>query len=124
MKKIVLYADDSESMRTSVSFLFNTLPDVELLTFEDGAALLSYLGEHPECAASLIMTDMEMPRCGGLLLAQTLRKDGKNTPILFLSGSFTPEIIAKLSEFRDAAWLGKPFAPNEFLAAIRLFLAR
>ena len=123
MNKTVLYADDELAMRSVVESLFASIPGVDLITFEDGADLVSFIEQNPQHAISLVITDMQMRQTGGMKVAQALRGKGMNVPILFLSGTFNDTTISRLAEFSNSAWLAKPFSADEFRSVVQKLLA-
>jgi two-component system, OmpR family, copper resistance phosphate regulon response regulator CusR len=72
----------------------------------------------------LIISDLIMPRMGGLEFTQRIRESGNETPILMLTALGTTEDI--VSGFDQGAddYLAKPFAFKELIARIKALLKR
>ena len=51
-------------------------------------------------AISLILLDIKMPVVHGHQFVRYLRKQGKNTPIIVISGYLTPEILEVLLDYK------------------------
>jgi two-component system copper resistance phosphate regulon response regulator CusR len=72
----------------------------------------------------LIISDLIMPRMGGLEFTQRIRELGNETPILMLTALGTTEdIVAGFDQGADD-YLAKPFAFKELLARIKALLKR
>jgi len=72
----------------------------------------------------LIISDLIMPRMGGLEFTQRIRESGNETPILMLTALGTTEdIVAGFDQGADD-YLAKPFAFKELLARIKALLKR
>jgi two-component system copper resistance phosphate regulon response regulator CusR len=72
----------------------------------------------------LIISDLIMPRMGGLEFTQRFREFGNETPILMLTALGTTEdIVAGFDQGADD-YLAKPFAFKELLARIKALLKR
>ncbi len=63
----------------------------------------------------LIISDVVMPRLGGIGLVKALRQHGVRTPVILMSGHAPDEDRAGLAEAGVAAWLDKP--PSSWLLA-------
>jgi DNA-binding response OmpR family regulator len=74
----------------------------------------------------LIILDYHMPGDTGAHLFESLRRNNatKTTPILFMSGEASPEmILSEISETEGARFLPKPVPLADFRAAVREMLA-
>jgi CheY-like chemotaxis protein len=94
----------------------------DVLNAQDGLEaieLLSHAGQAP----SLVVTDIRMPRMGGLELGQWVGTRYPGVPLLYVSG-FLYEAPPLVSENGPRAFLGKPFTPDAFLAQVRELCAR
>jgi two-component system cell cycle sensor histidine kinase/response regulator CckA len=82
----------------------------------DGAEALEVV-----CAASdapdLVLTDVRMPRLGGIALAEQLRELHPDLPVLFMSGY--ADDLFESGEIPPGRLLPKPFAPATLTAIIR-----
>jgi DNA-binding response OmpR family regulator len=74
----------------------------------------------------LIILDYHMPGNTGAHLFESLRRNNatKTTPILFMSGEASPELIlSEISDTEAARFLPKPVRLDEFRATVRELLA-
>jgi len=83
---------------------------------DEGCALIDELKGH---GPQLLITDIEMPGCGGEELAQYARQHCGQIKVLFLSGAPQLDLVKSISADPDAGFLMKPFLPANLLAAIR-----
>lgn len=72
----------------------------------------------------LIISDLIMPRMGGLEFTQKIREVGNETPILMLTALGTTDDIVSGFEHGADDYLAKPFAFKELLARIKSLLKR
>lgn len=84
-------------------------------TCADGETTLQLLLEKPYALAIL---DLDMPGRTGLAVAQELRRRGRDTPILFISGNFTPENLQNCRKVTRTGCVEKPFNVGVFLQAV------
>ena len=77
-----------------------------------------------EDGPDLVVLDVMLPHRDGVSLCRTMRDDGDDTPVLFLSAKGqTPDRIAGLEAGGDD-YLSKPFDLDEFLLRLRAMLRR
>lgn len=117
MKKTILIADDSESVREVVSFTLENA-GYNVLIGEDGEDALKFLnGEE----IHLVVTDLHMPKMDGISLIKNIRANPayEAVPILFLT---TESQAAKKEEAKAAGatgWIVKPFVPEKLLSTVQ-----
>lgn len=116
MGRTILIVDDSESIRTVVSFTLQNAGHT-VMPATDGQDAQKFLDGSP---IDLVITDLHMPVMDGIALIKKIRETEayKFTPILFLT---TESQQDKKMEARDAGatgWIVKPFAPEKLLAAV------
>jgi two-component system, cell cycle sensor histidine kinase and response regulator CckA len=73
----------------------------------DGDAALEMLGRHPE--TRMLVTDVVMPRLGGVELAARVRNARPDLRVLFLSGYPGDLVLRSEEERRRYAFMPKPF---------------
>ena len=111
-KSLVLYADDDIDDIELISDAFSKYArNVELLTFEDGAELLSYL-QHIDSfqpAPCLIILDINMPRMDGKQTLKRLRNMNgyAEIPTVLFSTSTMPSDAA-FARNHNAGFVTKP----------------
>src|SRR5438477_5847751 len=87
----------------------------------DAERALEWLrGEH--CA--LIVLDVMLPGIDGLAMCRTLREQGNNTPVLFLTARGDPVDRVRGLESGGDDYLAKPFHLQEFLLRVLAILRR
>jgi CheY-like chemotaxis protein len=67
----------------------------------------------------LLITDIRMPSIDGPQLAKCLILDAPGVPVLFISGTGD---MSELDEFKNAAFLAKPFSPSTLLTEVNRLL--
>ena len=87
----------------------------------DGRDALEWLRkEHCE----LVVLDVMLPSMDGLTVCRTLREEGNNTPVLFLTARGDPQDRIYGLEAGGDDYLAKPFHLHEFLLRVRAILRR
>jgi two-component system alkaline phosphatase synthesis response regulator PhoP len=87
----------------------------------DGRQALDWLGaEH----VGLIVLDVMLPEVDGFTVCRTLRAQGNNTPVLFLTARGDPADRVRGLEAGGDDYLAKPFHLQEFLLRVRAILRR
>jgi two-component system C4-dicarboxylate transport response regulator DctD len=93
--------------------------------FLDGQDFLNQL---PQTTSDLIVSDVEMPRVGGLELLERLQSLGVTTPVILMSGSIDQHLPATCIACGAAAFLKKSFQAQTLIDRIdeicRSFTAR
>jgi two-component system, OmpR family, alkaline phosphatase synthesis response regulator PhoP len=72
----------------------------------------------------LLILDVMMPRLDGLRLCETLRGEGDNTPVLFLTVKNTPDDRIRGLELGGDDYMAKPFHLRELLLRVTALLRR
>lgn len=108
MQKI-LVVDDEPNMR---SLLIDLISDLNLQSHEaeDGVAALELLKLNDY---HVVISDIKMPKMGGLELFEHTLKLNILTPFIFLTGFSDDEMILKASRMGAVDFLDKPFLPVE-----------
>lgn len=117
MKKTILIADDSESVREVVSFTLQNA-GYNVLIGVDGEDAQKYLDGSD---IHLVVTDLHMPKMDGIGLIKVIRgKEAyQGVPILFLT---TESQAGKKEEAKAAGatgWIIKPFVAEKLLTAVQ-----
>src|SRR5579862_9053624 len=87
----------------------------------DGEQALEWLRQQ-SCA--LIVLDVMLPGIDGFGVCRTLREQGNNTPVLFLTARGDPADRVRGLEAGGDDYLAKPFHLQEFLSRVRAILRR
>lgn len=120
MKKVILVADDSPTIRKFVSFAL-TMKGYEIITASDGMEALEKI---PNEKLDLIITDLNMPNIDGFELIKTVRENEeyKDIPIIILSSLGSSEEIEKGMAYGANSYLVKPFDPKRILYEVAKYL--
>lgn len=112
----ILLVEDDEAVRTVLTRMLSRAGYV-VATAEDGQFALEYL-ESAETPPDLIITDIIMPRLGGVKLARLIRDENPDQRIIFLSG-YSPNLIDLGPGFVEAELLQKPPRALQLLELVR-----
>ena len=112
----VLLADDNADMREYLQRLLRPGYDVTIVT--DGQQALEAARANPP---DIVISDVMMPRVGGLQLVAALRADLRtaDVPVLLLSARAGQEAAIEGLEAGADDYLVKPFSAAELLARVR-----
>jgi len=102
--------DDDLAVRDSLRFLLEVIGHL-VETFASAAEFLKANIQHFAC----LILDHHMPNMTGLQLAERLRADGVGIPILLVTGSPSPAIVARAAELGIARVLEKPLNDEDLL---------
>jgi FixJ family two-component response regulator len=105
-RRAIAVVDDDPAVRDSLRFLLEVM-GLTVRTFASGAEF-QQAGAHQ--FACLIL-DQHMPHMTGLELVGTLRAEGSAIPILLVTGSPSPSIVARAMQLGIEGILEKP--PSE-----------
>ena len=116
----VLLADDNADLRDYVTRLLE--PNYQVVAVPDGEAALELV---PSFAPDLVLTDVMMPRLGGIGLLRALRADvhTRQLPVILLSARTEEEAEVDSGERGPDDYLVKPFSARELIARVRTHLA-
>jgi two-component system, OmpR family, alkaline phosphatase synthesis response regulator PhoP len=87
----------------------------------DGREALEWLRKN---RCELVVLDVMLPSMDGLAVCRTLRAEGNNTPVLFLTARGDPQDRIYGLEAGGDDYLAKPFHLHEFLLRVRAILRR
>jgi FixJ family two-component response regulator len=104
--RIVALIDDDLAVLASLKFLLE-LAGYRVATYSSASAFLDDRGT----GATYLIVDQHMPQMTGLELAARVRAEGSAIPLLLVTGSPSPAIVARAAELGIDAVLEKP--PNE-----------
>ena len=120
MKKVILIADDSPTIRKFVSFSL-TMQGYEVIAACDGMEAVEAL---PSKRIDLIITDLNMPNLDGFELIKAIRANEEyfDIPIIILSSLAGSEEIEKGMSCGANSYLVKPFDPNRIQYEVSKYL--
>jgi CheY-like chemotaxis protein len=110
----ILLIDDNEIVRETVRRVLKASGH-SIETAADGTAgQVKFAGE----AFDLVICDLHMPGEGGAATIRAIREKNPNVGIIAISGSGTPEALAKATGLGADMTLAKPFQNKDLLAAV------
>ena len=120
-KETILVVEDEPALCQLIAeFLMQQ--GYRVFTAEHGEDALRQVDELEDFTLDLLVTDMVMPRLGGLSLAETLKKEIPNLKIMFMSG-YADEMITHQSKLaNNTKFIQKPFTVDTLTHEIRKFL--
>ncbi|MFH1194269.1 MAG: response regulator [bacterium] len=120
MKKVILIADDSPTIRKFVAFSL-TMRGFEVLAACDGMEAVEML---PTKKIDLIITDLNMPNLDGFEFIKSVRasKEFKDIPIIILSSLVGSEEIERGISVGANSYLVKPFDPKRIQYEVHKYL--
>jgi CheY-like chemotaxis protein len=114
----ILLAEDEPVLRDLARMILGDL-GYKVLEAEDGEAALELVQKKKRPALDLLLSDIMMPRMGGMQLAAKLRADYPQIKVLFISG-YSTEVIARQGAFEPGTmFLAKPFTPSVLACKVR-----
>jgi two-component system chemotaxis response regulator CheY len=121
MEKLILFVDDSPTMRSSVTFCLRNA-GYRVTEAEDGLDGLDKLQaiKKEDQPLALIITDINMPRMDGITFITKVKEtEFKFIPILVLSTESEESVIEQGRAAGASGWLLKPFQPEQLLWAVK-----
>src|SRR5690349_1430187 len=111
--------DDDEAVRDSLAVLLEA-SGMPTVTYASARAFLHRL---TPAMAGCIVTDVQMPDMSGLELLRSLKLRACPMPVIVVSGRGGLAMAEAAMQFGAAAFLHKPFEPDEVVAVVRANLA-
>jgi DNA-binding NtrC family response regulator len=115
--RTVLLVDDERCVRLALECAL-VQAGYSVLVAEDGQEGLELFQTHQD-AISIVVTDLEMPRLSGPLLAREVLQKRPALAILYMSGGNGLDFSTKEQVPSNQAYLQKPFAIADFLAVVK-----
>ena len=125
MTKILLVDDDPQSLASTQRIL--ELAGMEVVTAVDGQYALECVRPSPDRlspAFDLILTDVRMPRLGGLEFLRALSLCGERMPVILMTAFGRVEDAVWAMKLGAVDFLTKPFKRQTLLSAIDVALKR
>jgi len=111
----ILVVDDENIVLESCRLVLQT-EGYEVILVSSSEAALKVI---EEIDPSLLLIDLKMPGHDGMYLMGEVKQKRPDIPILVMSGYATKETIDEVSVRGAAAFIPKPFTPDELLETIR-----
>lgn len=112
----ILVVDDEDSIRETAKAALSRF-DYKVLTAQNGEEALSIL-EKNGAAINVMVTDIAMPKLGGIELIRAVKKNYPKIKVIAMSGLLTDKQSGQLAELKIAGGLEKPFTAGEILNAL------
>jgi DNA-binding response OmpR family regulator len=84
----------------------------------DGCAAMAVIRE-AKSPFNLVLTDVVMPRMGGMALYHELRREGSGVPVLLMSGHTAEDLDQLEDPVAGAGFLHKPWSVTDLLRRVR-----
>jgi PAS domain S-box-containing protein len=118
----VLLAEDEAQVRSLVAESLR-IEGYNVIEAKDGEEALA-AHEASEAPVDLLLTDLAMPRLGGLALAERLRRKAPALAVLYLTGFHDRALEGSATSMvPGSSLMHKPFPPAELLEKVREILA-
>ena len=101
----VLYVEDEQDVREFTSKTISTIVK-KVVVAENGLDGLEKYNANPDI--NLILTDINMPKMGGLEMCMEIRKINEEIPIVITSAHSDPDFLKKAIEVKVSAYAMKP----------------
>jgi FixJ family two-component response regulator len=110
----VFVVDDDVSVRKSTGRLLMSA-GYDVIICESATTFLALTNRpRPSC----LLTDLRMPGTTGLDLQETLRRTGRELPIIVSSGQADAATVARVRAAGAVRFLAKPFDADDLLGAV------
>ncbi len=113
----ILIVDDEASMRSATSGVLESL-GYKVLSAGDGEEALEIFRAHQK-DIRLVLTDIVMPKMGGVDLARSIRLLVKKMPIIFVTGYDKDQAMSAEDRIEQSSIIMKPCPPAELSQCIR-----
>ena len=110
----VLYVEDEEDIR---EMLKEVLED-DFALFDTAKDGVEGLNRFRQKEYDIVITDIEMPRLGGMDFAKKVKEMSSATPVILLTAYSQKERLFKAIDIGINKYLVKPFTPEKLLEAI------
>ena len=119
----ILVVDDEQDLCEILDFNLRN-EGFEVTTANSAEEALELIGSHPRGTYALILLDVMMERMSGFEMAQLMRQQGDETPIIFLTARDAHD--DQLTGFASGAddYITKPFNPLELIARVKSQIRR
>ena len=116
LKKInVLYVEDEDDVREFTSKTISSIVN-KVIIAKDGQEGLDKFLENQEI--NLILTDINMPKMGGLEMCEEIRKKDQEIPIVITSAHSDPDFLKKAIDVKVSAYAMKPIDLYKLIESI------
>jgi len=114
VENTVLLVEDDPKSRDTTRLLLEE-EGFEVITAEDGAKAIRRLSD----GASVVITDLKMPRVDGMELLHAAREHTPHTPVIMITGHGSEEAAVAALKSGAFHYLSKPIDPEVLLSLVR-----
>lgn len=118
----ILIVDDEEDIRNITAEVLSSL-NYKVLKAANGESALEIF-KNSKKHINLILTDIVMPKMGGLELAASVRQLDKHIPFIFATGYTKDETILSDDKIKKKSIISKPFSIEELSRLIQKVLKK
>lgn len=125
-RRLLLVEDDAVDVLAVRRALFRAGLDLAIEVVGDGAEALDWLRAGGRGEAEVVVTDLELPRLGGLALLREIRRDFtlRGLEVIILTHRDDPDARAEAKRLGVTSYLLKPLEPSALFEAVRRFARR
>ena len=116
----ILVVEDDDDMRESLGRILGRA-GYQVQLARDGSEAITVLQTQP---FHLVLTDLVMPRMGGLELLREIRRRERDLPVVFLTAFGKPAAFAEAMDLGAVDFVTKPFRADSLLRLIQAILDR
>ena len=117
----ILVSEDDPAIRRLIDRSLSRL-GYKVLVAQDGTEAVEMAAAH-DGQIHLLITDVVMPRQGGVAVAERVRQERGGIRVLYVSG-YSNEVTLMAGVAQGESFLAKPFTPTDLLAKVRDMLQR
>ena len=115
----VLVVDDSPIDRVMASRILQADDELHILEASDGEQALTLIAEE---SPDLVITDMQMPRLGGIELLETICQQYSDIPVILITSRGSEQIAVKALESGATSYVPKTRLAEDLLSTVRRVL--
>ena len=116
---LIAVVDDLLENRRLLASIIRSNTSYQVVTSNDGVALLELLSKSDVPRPDLILLDVMMPVMNGFETARHIKENHEDIPIIFLTALNDIESKMKAFEMGGVDYISKPFNKNELLSRIK-----
>jgi CheY-like chemotaxis protein len=115
----ILLVEDEKDLAQVVCEILNTLP-AQVIVATNGREAIRMI--ESDQSFDLVLLDLVLPQLNGLEVLRRLRRVSTKTKVILSTGYVASLDLKDLAGLEISGLLGKPYMPNQLLAAVRAAL--
>ncbi len=116
----VLIIDDEESITILLKEILERFFSMEVDVSLKGKEAWNKIKENDY---SIIISDIMIPDMSGYEITMSMRKEGIETPVIFITGTDINQLKNKMPKFRNTDLVEKPFEVKSLINKIRKYVS-